>query len=161
MNIFQVLKEEIDEPVNFRANKNKPNIFYFKIDDNKYRVSFFKPGEESSYKISSVYAIESYSFYEDLIELAFGLIKDGKMDTSLTGTGHVKKVFSTVKEIAKQYLSTRKPKYLMIKAITTEKSRVKFYDLLYSNHERYLPGYEKAGTKIIYTEKVYLFKRSK
>lgn len=159
MNIFQVLKEEIDEPVNFRANKNKPNIFYFKIDDNKYRVSFFKPGEESSYKISAVYELEFYKFYEDLIELAFGIVENGKTETAMSGTGHVKKVFSTVKQIAQEYISSRKPKYLMIKAHSAEKSRIKFYDVLYNNHERYLPGYEKAGTKLFIGEKVYLLKR--
>lgn len=159
MKILDILQEEINEPAPYRKHKNKNNVFFFKTNGNKYKVSFFKPGEESSYKISAAYELEFYKFYEDLIELAFGIIDGGKTETAMTGTGHVKKVFSTVKDICKEYISTRKPKYLMIKAHSAEKSRIKFYDVLYNNHERYLPDYEKAGTKLIIGEKVYLLKR--
>ncbi len=142
-----------------RKHKSKNNVFFFKINGNSIRFLFLNPEKKVLIKYLLHTQLEFYKFYEDLIELAFGIIDSGKTETAMTGTGHVKKVFSTVKDICKEYISTRKPKYLMIKAHSAEKSRIKFYDVLYNNHERYLPDYEKAGTKLIIGEKVYLLKR--
>jgi len=117
------LLEELNEAVPF-TKKNK--YYYFTIADNNYRASFFKHHTSSN----------------NYIQFGFQLMKNKKEGTiDLTNTGHVKKVFSTVLNILKDYEAENKPKYLAFQSNKNEPSRVRFYNLLVHNIHKYADNY--------------------
>lgn len=105
----------------------QPNAFYFETDDGtEYKVAFGKAGK----------AVE-VSFY------ARG--QDNAHKIGLTGTGDSRKIFGTVIQIVKDYISTHHPMTVLFTATNSEPSRVRLYKALASKADQELPDYAFQG----------------
>lgn len=142
----QNINEEFDEPVetNVLENDNKQYHVLFSIDENKYSIRIYR----------------KYLHRKEIADVQF-VMKMGKGYTpKMTGSGHVKKVFSTIINTVKDFIDKNKPDYLVFDAINTDESRVKFYRMLIFSKELrekftgYIPGeIFKEGDYTFYTVK--------
>ena len=127
------IKEEFDEPVKATENMNtrKYTQYSFEIEGREYSLRFIK-GKMAKY---------SY------IEVQFALKKTikGKEHFLIkaTGTGHVKKVFSTVIDRVLDFVRLNKTDYIIFGADNKEPSRVRLYSSIVFSKEakEKLPGY--------------------
>lgn len=96
----------------------------------KFRADFY----DALYDFKNVWDIE---------------FKDMSRDTfTITGTGNTPIVFSTVKEILKDFLSIEKPNYWLMMADKDEKSRDKLYSIFAKNIEKIFPEYKLAKESV-------------
>ena len=72
--------------------------------------------------------------------------KTGQIKDTVTGSGDSRKVFGTVIEIVKDYVSQHNPEILVFAANNAEPSRVRLYNALAAQASRALPGYTFAKT---------------
>lgn len=72
--------------------------------------------------------------------------KSGQVKDTITGSGDSRKVFGTVIDIVKDYVSQHNPEILMFAAVNSEPSRVRLYNMLASQAGKALPGYNFAKT---------------
>lgn len=83
----------------------------------------------------------------DKVEVAFVTRdKSGQIKDTITGTGDSRKVFGTVINIVKDYVSKHKPNILLFAADSNAPSRVKLYSVLAAKASKELPGYNLAKT---------------
>ena len=83
----------------------------------------------------------------DKVEVAFVTRdKSGQVKDTITGTGDSRKVFGTVINIVKDYVSKHQPNILLFAADSNEPSRVKLYNVLAAQASKELPGYNLAKT---------------
>jgi hypothetical protein len=103
----------------------KNNAYYFITDaGNDYKVTF--KGDKK-------------------VEVSF--MARGENDQpkdDITGTGDSRKVFGTVINIVKDYVSQNQPDILMFAADNNEPSRIKLYNMLALQASKALPGYDFA-----------------
>jgi hypothetical protein len=105
----------------------KNNAYYFATDaGNDYKVMF-----TGTKKVEVSFVSRNRS----------GQIKD-----TATGSGDSRKVFGTVIDIVKDYVSQHNPEILTFAADSTAPSRVRLYNALASHADKALPGYTFAKT---------------
>ena len=104
----------------------KPGVFYFETEDgNEYKVDFSGNNKKT--------------------EVAFAQRGQGdEHKTGLTGTGNSRKIFGTVINIVKDYMSKAKPDMLIFNANNSEPSRVRLYKMLANQADSALPDYNFA-----------------
>lgn len=104
----------------------KPGVFYFETEDgNEYKVDFSGNNKKT--------------------EIAFAQRGQGdEHKTGLTGTGNSRKIFGTVINIVKDYMSKIKPDMLIFNANNSEPSRVRLYKMLANQADSALPDYNFA-----------------
>jgi hypothetical protein len=140
---FIELNEELDEPVYFNRvgnsykfiirDKNLTNELHYSVFFNPYTGEISYKTLKEFKKISPELKKEIEELKPTVVSFLYGEY------FNITGSGHVKKVFSTVIEIIKDYVNSNKPKYLMFSA--TEKSRIKFYNMLIDRIGKYTNNY--------------------
>jgi hypothetical protein len=121
-------KENISEaldssyPYDFRNN-----AYYFTTDKgNEYKVEF-----DGTKKVEVSFSIRD---------------KTGQVKTTITGTGDSRKVFGTVIEIVKEYVSHHNPEIIVFAADSNAPSRIKLYKSLAAQADKALPGYAFVKT---------------
>lgn len=122
-------KEEVTEALDTSYEYvpgQKPGVFYFETEDgNQYKVDFSGNNKKT--------------------EVAFAQRGQGdEHKTGLTGTGNSRKIFGTVINIVKDYMSKAKPDMLIFNANNSEPSRVRLYKMLANQADSALPEYNFA-----------------
>lgn len=141
---FVVINEEFDEPVAF--NRLSTGKYMFNIGDNMTYLCSFEDTANKAKELNKILRIKlrpgakikNFSFTGHINGQTKGL-------QSLTGTGNVKKVFSTLIEILKDYISKQKPDYLMFFG---DDDHYKFYRFIITNIHNYTNDY-----RVILTER--------
>ena len=72
--------------------------------------------------------------------------KTGQVKDTITNAGDSRKVFGTVIEIVKNYVSQHNPEIIMFASVSYEPSRVKLYSMLASQADKAMPGYTFVKT---------------
>jgi hypothetical protein len=161
MKISEFLNEEFDEPTSFiKANKNtyifnigRELIYTCEFEEiNKKDIPYKKITDLM--KNDNFFINFSFSANFEKKNIKGGIERKETQD--MTGTGHVKKVFSTIIDIIKDYINSNKPKYLLFLG---DKEHFKFYKFVTSNLNKYTNDYmikkidEKKVPNFIFLER--------
>lgn len=138
---LKYLLERLDEPVSFEK-KETNNKYEFKIGENTYDIKFINMDNQE-------------------VIVSFSLIKPGLETDKISGTGNVKKVFSTVVSAIENFIKNKKFQTIWFTSTKEEPSRVKFYKTLYNSPEMKERFPEFKYSKIDEDENFYYFIISK
>lgn len=126
----------------------------------------FNTDNGSEYIVHITPYAEGGAFQNNALDVSFALMQNGKHVGTATGTAgeDALRVFSTVLEAVKQALTKRAEQgveinYIQFKADTTEPKRVALYQRFAKNINRYLPGWEFAGSNVNDGIATFLVKR--
>lgn len=121
------IDEALDSSYDYRPGKYD-NVFYFDTENGQeYKVELGRAGK----------AVE-VSFY------ARGQSDEHK--TGVTGTGNASKVFGTVVNIVKDYVTKNNIRTILFTANNNQPSRVRLYNTLASKVDKVLPDYTYIGS---------------
>lgn len=121
--------EALDSAYDYRPGKYE-NVFYFNTENgSEYKVEFGRTGKTGKAAEVAFYAKGN----------------GGEHKTGLTGTGDSRKIFGTVIQIVKDYVTKHNPKTILFTAMNNEPSRVKLYKMLASKADEALPDYSFQG----------------
>lgn len=133
---YDMFKRKGPRRITAMTNEALDSSYPYEFKNNGY---YFTTDEGTDYKVT-VKGINK-------VEVSF--MARGENDQpkdNITGTGDSLKVFGTVINIVKDYVSQNQPNIIMFTADNSEPSRVRLYNTLASQASRALPGYKFAKT---------------
>lgn len=119
------------------------------LADRPYPYELF-PGEKSIYQFQTdaglTYFVSIVEIATSVVEIIFELVQDDKSMLGITGTGDSFRVFSTVADIVKNYISQYTPKQIQFGSDLKYPSRMKLYQRIAQRLDKELPEYSLDTT---------------
>lgn len=146
MKLLNYLNELFDKPVPYVIKRQMSDDFQAKfiIDNNEYVFEAFK--EDYDTNDLDPWLVQ-FAIYEKLITTQV-------RNFAISGTGNEIKVFATVIDIFKKFISLYNPRQFKFSSQLNEPSRTKLYDRFFQLIPKYFPKY-KGTTERDYGEKIY------
>ena len=144
-----VIDEVADQPYRYMLTKKLPDArqYMFQTDSGTKFQVFFSLLDSGTEKIADV----GFADQTDKDNPTIGV----------TGKGDAFRVFSTVGAIVKEYVNSVKPDFLSFNGKTQDPGRIKLYDMIAKNINRYLTDYEQSTQSMpgASDEKGYMLQR--